>query len=36
VAPKSDPRVVVMELEQLNHLADARVIAGQQLRVPRG
>jgi hypothetical protein len=35
VAPHDDRRVVVREIEQLNHLADGRVVAGQQLRLPR-
>ncbi len=35
VAPQSDRRVVVLQLEQLNHLTAGRVIVGQQLRLPR-
>jgi hypothetical protein len=33
VAPNRDPRVVVVELQKLNHLADETVTPGQQLRV---
>jgi Tfp pilus assembly protein FimV len=35
VAPRKDARVVVAEIESLNHLGDGRVRAGQQLRLPR-
>jgi hypothetical protein len=35
VSPQSDPRVVVWQLEQVNHLSDGRVLAGQQLVLPR-
>jgi hypothetical protein len=36
IAPHADPRPVVLELEQLNHLPGPRVVAGQQLLTPRG
>jgi LysM repeat protein len=35
VAPHADPRLVVAEIERLNHLSGPAVYAGQQLRVPR-
>src|SRR4051812_17933139 len=35
VAPHADRRALVMQLETLNHLRDGRVVAGQQLRLPR-
>jgi Tfp pilus assembly protein FimV len=35
IAPHSDPRLVVADIESRNHLAGAAVRAGQQLRVPR-
>jgi Tfp pilus assembly protein FimV len=35
VAPHADRRALVMQLEALNHLHDGRVLAGQQLRLPR-
>ena len=35
VAPHADRRALVMQLEALNHLHDGRVVAGQQLRLPR-
>jgi len=35
VAPHDDRRVLVQQIEALNHLADGRVFAGQQLRLPR-
>jgi len=35
VAPHADRRALVMQLETLNHLHDGRVVAGQQLRLPR-
>ena len=35
VAPSADQRVVVDEIEALNHLTGGRVQAGQQLRLPR-
>ena len=35
VAPHADRRALVMQLESLNHLRDGRVVAGQQLRLPR-
>jgi LysM domain len=34
IAPSMDPRLVVAQIEQLNHLAGPQVMAGQQLRVP--
>jgi Na+-transporting methylmalonyl-CoA/oxaloacetate decarboxylase gamma subunit len=34
IAPHTDPRLVVSQLEQLNHLPGAEVFAGQQLIVP--
>lgn len=34
LAPRSDPRDVVLELERVNHLADAAIMPGQRLRVP--
>src|SRR5947209_13439817 len=35
VSPHADRRALVMQLEALNHLQDGRVVAGQQLRLPR-
>ena len=35
VAPHVDPRVVVAQIEQRNHLAGGEVQAGQQIVVPR-
>jgi Tfp pilus assembly protein FimV len=35
VAPHVDRRALVLQIEQLNHLRDGRVVAGQQLRLPR-
>jgi LysM repeat protein len=35
VGPHADPRLVVAEIQRLNHLSGAAVYAGQQLRVPR-
>jgi LysM repeat protein len=35
VAPRVDPRLVVAQIEQRNHLDGAMVEAGQQLVVPR-
>ena len=35
VAPHSDRRLLVREIEDLNGLGDGRVVAGQQLRLPR-
>jgi Tfp pilus assembly protein FimV len=35
IAPHSDPRLVVADIESRNHLAGVEVRAGQQLRVPR-
>jgi Tfp pilus assembly protein FimV len=35
VAPDVDRRALVLQIEQLNHLRDGRVVAGQQLRLPR-
>jgi Tfp pilus assembly protein FimV len=35
VAPHGDRRLLVQQLEELNHLADGRVSAGAQLRLPR-
>ena len=34
IAPQTDPRLVVDQIESLNHLASAEVFAGQQLVVP--
>jgi LysM repeat protein len=34
IAPHQDPRLVVADIESLNHLADADVEPGQQLLVP--
>jgi len=34
VAPHADPRLIVTEIEQANHLAGPQVFGGQQLRVP--
>ncbi|HEU5035211.1 MAG TPA: LysM peptidoglycan-binding domain-containing protein [Mycobacteriales bacterium] len=34
VAPHADPRLVVSEIQQLNHLSSAEVYGGQQLVVP--
>jgi LysM repeat protein len=35
VAPHTDPRLVVDEIERLNRLSGSTVYAGQQLRVPQ-
>jgi len=35
VAPHGDRRVLVQRIEVLNGLGDGRVVAGQQLRLPR-
>jgi hypothetical protein len=35
IAPHSDPRLVVADIEARNHLDGVEVRAGQQLRVPR-
>jgi Tfp pilus assembly protein FimV len=35
IAPHSDPRLVVADIESRNHLGGVEVRAGQQLRVPR-
>jgi Tfp pilus assembly protein FimV len=35
IAPHSDPRLVVADIESRNHLDGVEVRAGQQLRVPR-
>jgi Tfp pilus assembly protein FimV len=35
IAPHSDPRLVVADIESRNHLVGAEVRAGEQLRVPR-
>jgi Tfp pilus assembly protein FimV len=35
VAPHADRRALVLQIEQLNGLRDGRVVAGQQLRLPR-
>jgi LysM domain len=35
VAPHADPRPVVLQIEALNHLRTAAVVAGQQLVTPR-
>ena len=34
IAPGMDPRLVVTQIEALNHLAGPQVLAGQQLLVP--
>jgi Tfp pilus assembly protein FimV len=34
VAPHADPRLIVAEIEQANHLAGPQVFGGQQLLVP--
>jgi hypothetical protein len=34
IAPHDDPRLVVADIESLNHLANAAVEPGQQLLVP--
>jgi hypothetical protein len=34
VAPETDPRLVIAEIERLNTLSGSTVYAGQQLRVP--
>jgi LysM repeat protein len=34
IAPHADPRLVVDRIIQINHLAGARILAGQQLVVP--
>ena len=34
IAPHTDPRLVVAQIEQINHLPGAQVFAGQQLIVP--
>ena len=36
IAPRADPRDVVADLEQANHLGGAAVQAGQRLRLPVG
>ena len=35
VAPHVDPRLVVAQIQQLNHLKTAELLAGTQLAVPR-
>ena len=35
IAPHADPRLVVAEIERLNHLTTPAVFGGQQLVVPR-
>jgi Tfp pilus assembly protein FimV len=35
IAPHSDPRLVVADIESRNHLIGGQVRAGEQLRVPR-
>jgi hypothetical protein len=35
VAPHADPRAMVLQLESLNHLPSASVLAGQRLLLPR-
>jgi len=35
IAPHADPRLVVAEIEKLNHLRTPAVFGGQQLVVPR-
>ena len=34
IAPRMDPRLVVAQIESLNHLAGPQVMVGQQLLVP--
>jgi len=34
VAPHADPRLVVARIAEINHLAGAQVVAGQQIQVP--
>jgi LysM domain len=34
VAPHADPRLVVSRIAQINHLAGAQIVAGQQILVP--
>jgi Tfp pilus assembly protein FimV len=35
VAPQADRRALVLQIERLNNLGNGRVVAGQQLRLPR-
>ena len=35
IAPHVDPRLVVAQIQQLNHLRSPQLLAGQQLVVPR-
>lgn len=35
VAPTADRRALVSQIETLNHLTGGRIVAGQQLRLPR-
>ena len=35
IAPHADPRLVIAEIQQLNHLRTPTVFGGQQLVVPR-
>ena len=35
IAPHADPRLVVPQIEQLNHLRSPELLAGEQLVVPR-
>jgi len=35
VSPHADPRAMVLQLEALNHLHGASVLAGQRLLLPR-
>ena len=35
IAPGVDPRLVVSQIQQLNHLHSAQLLAGMQLVVPR-
>jgi len=35
IAPRVDPRLVVTQIQQLNHLRSPQLLAGMQLVVPR-
>ena len=35
IAPRTDPRLVVAQIQQLNHLHSPQLLAGMQLVVPR-
>jgi hypothetical protein len=35
VAPQADPRLVVAQIERINHLRSAQLFPGQALLVPR-